>query len=118
MSKINSKVLFPAYTMASALRGQEAVSSPLQPPAEECGNAWADYEMQETREFLGRHQQELADAYDQGGFAPFDAAVMLAIHEDEEREAARGGEACSPSPSSRRPGGTISRAAPARWSTS
>lgn len=93
MSKINSKVLFTAYNMASALPGQEDVSCHLQAAADECGHTWADEEMQETREFLGRHQQELADAYDQGGFAPFDAAVMLAIHEDEEREAARGGEA-------------------------
>lgn len=93
MSKINSKVLFTAYNMASALPGQEDVSCHLQAAADECGHTWGEEEMQETREFLGRHQQELADAYDKGGFAPFDAAVMLAIHEDEEREAARGGEA-------------------------
>lgn len=93
MSTINSKVLFTAYNMASALPGQEDVSCHLQAAADACGHTWGEDEMQETREFLGRHQQELAEAYDQGGFAPFDAAVMRAIHEDEEREAARGGEA-------------------------
>lgn len=84
MYTINSKVLFTAYNMASALPGQEDVSCHLQAAAEECGHTWADGEMQAHREFLGRHQQELADAYDQGGFAPFDAAVMLAVHEDQE----------------------------------
>ena len=93
MSKINSKVLFTAYNMASALPGQEDVSCHLQAAADGCGHTWGEDEMQETREFLGRHGEALAEAYDQGGFASFDAAVILAIHEDEEREAARGGEA-------------------------
>lgn len=93
MCKINSKVLFTAYNMASALPGQEDVSCHLQAAADECGHTWADGEMQETREFLGRHGKALADAYDQGGFAPFDAAVMICQAEDEKQEAARGGEA-------------------------
>lgn len=93
MYNINSKVLFTAYNMAASLPGQEDVSCHLQAAADECGHTWGEEEMQESREFLGRHQQELADAYDQGGFAFFDAAVILAIHEDEERETTRGGEA-------------------------
>ena len=45
MSKINSKVLFTAYNMASAMPGQEDVSCHLQAAAEECGHAWADGEI-------------------------------------------------------------------------
>lgn len=93
MYQINSKVLYTAYNMASATPDQEDVSCHLQAAADECGHTWGEGEMQETREFLGRHNRELAEAYDQGGFAPFDAAVMLAIRRDEERDAAQGGEA-------------------------
>lgn len=92
MYNINSKVLFTAYNMASALPGQEDVSCHLQAAADECGHTWADGEMQETREFLGQHQQELADAYDEG-FQAFNQAVSAGIKADEEREAVQGGEA-------------------------
>ena len=93
MTKINSKVLYTAYNLTSATPEKEDVSTKLQAAADECGHTWGEDEMQETREFLGRHGTALAEAYDQGGFAPFDAVVMICQAEDEKREAARGGEA-------------------------